>query len=104
MGYLIFVVENLDWVLSVTTAIAKILMLRKVWWAPIWGVAIQPVWITHAIYQEHYGFLVTPLTVGVIFAFSIPKWYRERYEHEFVQAHKAEYVHEEHERHPDWKG
>ena len=96
-GY--YVLNHLDWVLSVTTAIAKILMLRKVWWAPIWGTCIQPIWVTHALYQEHYGFLITPLTVGVIFAFCIPKWYRERHEHAFAEAHKAEYLSEGRARH-----
>ena len=97
--WLIFIVEHLDWVLSITTAIAKILMLRKVWWAPIWGTAIQPIWITHALYQEHYGFLITPMTVGIIFAFSIPKWYKERFEHEFALAHRDEYLEEENKKH-----
>jgi hypothetical protein len=82
----------LDWVLNGTQVGAKVMMLRKTWWAPI----------IYAWMNDQWGFLITPLVMGPIYALSIKKWSLERYEHEYVEAHMEEYVIEEHMKHPDW--
>jgi hypothetical protein len=92
----------LDWVLNGTQVGAKVMMLRKTWWAPIFGLAVQVFPIIYAYYNDQWGFLITPLVMGPIYALSIRKWSTERYEHEYVESHMKEYVVEEHMKHPDW--
>ena len=92
----------LDWLLNGTQVGAKIMMLRKVWWAPIFGLVIQIFPAIYAYQTDQWGFLITPLFMGPIYAVSIRKWARERYEHEYVEHHIKDYVHEEFEMHPDW--
>lgn len=96
--------QLLDWVLGGSTVAAKVLMLKKVWWAPVFGLAIQPIWITYAFLQEQYGFLITPAFMTIIYGSSVKKWWRERYALEFVESHQDDYVKEEQTKHPDWRG
>lgn len=99
-----FVLSLTDWVLAGSTVVAKVMMLRKIWWSPIFGLAIQPIWILHSLVNEKFGFLITPICMSVIYGMCVKKWYQERYDHEFVEAHKDEFLIEEHDKHPDWKG
>ena len=77
-------------------------MLRKIWWAPIFGVAIQSIWILYAYIFNEYGFFITPLIMGPIYAFHVQKWWKEKYLAEFAHAHEKEYIEEEHAKHPEW--
>jgi hypothetical protein len=92
----------LDWLLNGTQVGAKIMMLRKTWWAPIFGLIIQVFPVLYAIVNEQWGFLITPLVLIPIYGAHIKPWYSERYEHEFVVEHGEEYILEEHFKHPDW--
>ena len=92
----------LDYILAITTVTAKVLMLRKIWWAPIFGLAIQSVWITYAFVFHEYGFFITPAIMGPIYAYHVKKWSNERFVNEFVSEHNKEYIEEEHNKHPEW--
>lgn len=94
--------EILDWLLNGTQVGAKVMMLRKAWWAPIFGLIIQVFPVIYAIWYEQFGFLITPLVMVPIYACSIKPWYLQRYEHEYVESHMKEYMVEEHMKHPDW--
>jgi hypothetical protein len=80
----------------------KIFMLRKWWWAPIFGLCQQAIYVTYALVTEKYEFLLTPVILSPIYAISVPKWYHERYEHEYVECHEVDYYHEERMKHPQW--
>ena len=92
----------LDWVLNGTQVGAKIMMLRKTWWAPIFGLCIQVFPILYAVFNSQWGFLITPLVLIPIYGAHIKPWYLERYEHEFAESHLEEYLLEEHFKHPGW--
>lgn len=92
----------LDWLLNGTQVGAKIMMLRKTWWAPIFGLAIQIFPIIYAFVKDQYGFLLTPLVLIPIYGAHIKPWYLQRYEHEFVVSHEEDYLFEEHLKHPNW--
>lgn len=97
------IVPWLDWALGASTVAVKILMLRKVWWSPLFGVLIQTLWVTYAFALQEYGFLITPAVMTPIYALHVGKWRKERFEHEYVVSHKAEYIEEEHTKHPNWE-
>ena len=92
----------LDWVLAGGMVTLKILLVRKVWWSPWFGLCLQPIWVIYAFLSQQYGFLIVPMVESVIYASNVKKWSRERYEHEFVTNHQDEYEHEEHRAHPEW--
>lgn len=94
--------DILDWILASSTVAVKLLMLRKIWWSPIFGVAIQSIWVTYAIYESEYGFLITPIIMGPLYATYVKKWWKERYVSEYIHNHENDYYYEELEIHPNW--
>lgn len=101
--FLAIIVPWLDWILGGSTVAIKILMLRKVWWSPLFGVIIQTLWVTYAFALEEYGFLITPVIMTPIYAIHVKKWHKERFEHEYISSHEEEYIEEEHHKHPKWE-
>lgn len=64
--------------LSVTSVITIVLSMRKVWWAPIFGLAQQAIWIWFVFAARAYPLFVGVAAYTLTFALAIRKWYRER--------------------------
>lgn len=96
-----FVIKHVDWVVAVCTIIVRFSAMRKIWFAPILGLGLQVIWVSYAYITGEWGFIMVPCVMIWIYGFSVKPWYLQRYEHEFVQTHKFEYV-EEHTKHPNW--
>lgn len=66
------------WLTTIATILCIYLQMRKVWWAPIFGLAQEGLWVWLMIVTKAYPMLIAVAAYSVIFACAIPKWYRER--------------------------
>lgn len=67
-------------VLVPLTLIDRIAFARRRWWAPVFGLTMQALWIVYgvALGREGIGIWIVAIIVGCTYATSIPKWYRHR--------------------------
>ena len=63
---------------NVLACLAIVLGMRKVWWAPIFGLAVQPLWLLWIALTGAWPLLLTTVFLAVTYAVAIPKWRRER--------------------------
>ena len=72
-------IDILLWNFVIISVITIILHLRKVWYAPIFGVLQQIAWVPIAISAKDVRLtLVLSVIYSMIYIIAIPKWFRER--------------------------
>lgn len=69
----------LAWLVTGVSILAHYLAMRKVWWAPIFGLFKELCWISFCLATPN----ALPLVIAcvfyiVIYARAIPKWYKEK--------------------------
>lgn len=55
---------------------------RKNYWGWALGLAMQLLWITFALVTAQYGFILSGLAYGYVYAINLRKWRREKMETE----------------------
>lgn len=50
------------------------------WWAPIYGLLLQALWIIYgvALGKEGLGMWIIAVLVGILYIYNIPRWYKHR--------------------------
>ena len=84
------ILNHLDWVLGFTTLIGVELMIRQKWYAWVFSICNQFVWLTYIIVEQQYGLL--PLNIALFFQNTrgLLKW--SRLEREKSQHGQADHV------------
>ena len=73
-------ITMLSAVVSVLTCFSVFFMMRKYWWAPIFGLVHETAWAALFILApDQKPMLIAVAVYSVVFATAIPKWYRERH-------------------------
>jgi len=68
----------LGWIISIATLAQQWCMTRKLWWAPVSGVALQGLWIWYTWATGQDGILFLSVAYAILYAASIRRWSRER--------------------------
>jgi hypothetical protein len=67
-----------SWILTAVGVTGAYLAGQKNPWGWFLGLAIQPVWIVYALVTEQYGFVVSALAYGLMYAKNFIWWMREK--------------------------
>ena len=67
-----------SWLLTVVGVTGLWLAGRKVWWAWFVGLGAQVLWLAYAVATRQYGFLVSAVAYGWVYAKNGIAWSRER--------------------------
>lgn len=62
---------------------------RKVWWAWLIGLAAQVLWIAYALATVQYGFIVSALAYGWVYARNARLWRRQSRDSTEMSQHAA---------------
>ena len=68
----------MSWILSFTSMVMLFMMGRKVWWAPLLGIANQVLWIAYVYMTDQWGLLPGVIAYTVIHIYNARKWYLNR--------------------------
>jgi hypothetical protein len=49
---------------------------RKNWWGWVVGLAMQLVWLSYAVITAQWGFIVSALAYGAVYAANLRRWIR----------------------------
>lgn len=71
-------IELWSWLVTAATIISICLTMRKIWWAPIFGLAHEGLWIIFAVLSGAWPLCIAAGCYTLVYAIAIPKWYRER--------------------------
>ena len=74
----------ISWAVSICTILAILFMVQKRWWAPIFGLAQEGLWLLFILMTDGSWPLIFAVVVYcIIYVRAIPKWRRERngYQH-----------------------
>jgi len=63
-----------SWVLTAVGVTGLYLAGRKVWWAWLIGLGAQLLWMAYALSTQQYGFLVSAVAYGWVYATNARKW------------------------------
>ena len=62
-----------------TTLFVAVSMAKKWWWAPIAGLVNQGLWVVLVLrLDDCWPIMVLVIVYAMVYALTIPKWYRER--------------------------
>lgn len=67
-----------SWLLTSIGVTGLYLAGRKVWWSWFIGLGAQSLWMAYAINTRQYGFIVSAIAYGCIYAKNGLAWSRER--------------------------
>jgi hypothetical protein len=67
-----------SWVLTGMGLVGLWLAGQKNVWGWAVGLAAQPFWITYAVVTDQYGFVVSGLAYGLVYAKNFVWWMREK--------------------------
>lgn len=70
--------NNLDWILGISSLLGQLLLIKKLWWAPIFGLSLQALWYTFAIQRGEYGLLPSTTGFTILYVYGIFKWTKEK--------------------------
>ena len=63
---------------NLCTCIAAILFARKIWWAPIWGIGTQVIWVMYAVGIPAWPLLISGIFMLVVYTTAVSRWRKER--------------------------
>jgi hypothetical protein len=69
--------QVLPWILSANTILLMWLIGNKKWWAWLFGLAGQGLWILFAIIYQAWGLLPLATFLIIVYARNLMKWHRE---------------------------
>ena len=68
------------WIIAAMTVVYVVLMSRKIWWGPIFGLAYKAALVGLVLTtKEVFPILVSAAISAVVLACAIPQWYRDRH-------------------------
>ncbi len=66
-----------SWILTAVGVTGLYLAGKKVWWAWFVGLGAQALWLAYAVSTKQYGFLVSAVAYGWVYAKNGRAWMRE---------------------------
>ena len=67
-----------SWVLSILGLVTIYLAGKKYWWAWLFGLCAQVLWLTYGLVYHQYGFIVSSAAYGYIYGRNTLKWFQEK--------------------------
>lgn len=71
-----------SYLLTAVGVTGLVLAGRKIWWAWLIGLAAQVLWIAYAIATEQWGFILSALAYGWVYATNARLWWLDVHESE----------------------
>jgi len=73
-------VAALGWLLFCTTVADRAFHSYRLWWAPLFGLSMQLLWVVYAVGLGPAGWPCGAMAVaiGVIYVRNVPRWLRTR--------------------------
>ena len=67
-----------SYLLTAVGVTGLVLAGRKLWWAWLIGLGAQVLWIAYAIATEQWGFIVSAIAYGWVYATNTHRWWADR--------------------------
>jgi len=66
-----------SWLLTAIGITGLIGAGKKLWWSWLIGLSAQGLWLTYALATKQYGFVVSALAYGVVYARNAHLWHKQ---------------------------
>ena len=66
-----------SWLLTAVGIVGLVCAGKKFWWAWLIGLSAQVLWLAYAIVTKQYGFIVSALAYGIVYARNAHLWKKE---------------------------
>lgn len=66
-----------SWLLTAVGVFGLVLASKKLWWAWLIGLGAQFLWLAYALATKQYGFIVSAVAYGTVYARNALLWRKE---------------------------